>query len=184
MRKESLTIMMRQHKFLNPLIATLFLLVSLPLLAQSHAIPQSLAEKIISLQEMLQSGDEQKFADELKYIDIIKSHYPDYEPAELKEHIENDESRIKSTLMHLQFTPDKSAFRELCFEMTDEEEHSLTKKCVSASWDGNVLLITWGAENFDLSDKNGEVFESGGVFVLKYDEQRNELRLIDYGIAG
>jgi len=175
---------MRQSHFLRQIFAILFLIISLPLFAQSQSVPQSLVGKIISLQEMLSSGDEQKFADELGYTDIIKSHYPNYEPAGLEEHIKNDENRIKNAFSHIRLNADHNGFEETCFEITYEEENSLTKKCVSASWDGSLFLISWEAESFDLSDKNGEVFESGGVFIFKYDEQRNQLTLVEYGIAG
>jgi hypothetical protein len=167
--------------FFKPFICILFAFVSFSVFAQ-NAIPRSLVEKINFLQDVLQLGDEKKFADELQYIDIIKNHYLDHYPEAQEELIKNDEERIKELFAYIQFDPESNTFKESCFE--DKNENSLTKKCVSPSWDGKILSISLAAESVDLVNPNGEDFEFGGMFFFEFDSQRNKLTLINYGLAG
>lgn len=175
---------MRKSNYFKKIFTVLFLFFSLPLFAQNQLMPQILIEKVLFLQKTLKIGETQKFAEELEYINVIRKKASEYSPATQNEYIKDGGRRIQEVFAHLQIESNENNFKNLCFKKIDRKENSLTKKCISTSWDGKFFLVTVGGESFDLSNKDNEPFEFGEVFVFQFDDKNNKLKLIDYGLAG
>lgn len=169
---------------IKKILPLLVLFFSFSLFAKNEPIPEHLGEKIIALQEMLQSGNEQSFFEEIGYPDYVKDLYLDYTPEGKNELIADDKNRIKKIFTHLLFNPKTNSFPKICFGINNTEQDERTKECQSVFWDGKQLLIFNSGKSFDNSAPNEEAFEFSSTIIFKFSPPKNYFKIVEIRVAG